>query len=266
MVVTGLRSRIATGLLVVAAALPLPMTAGTAMALEVRTTPAGRPDEPTDDYAVATPMSVGHAVEGYPGHRRVPVRLPEFPGAVDLRDLSDHLFVLPGSLPGFPHHTSRPFRYAWRHHPHHPFGPYPHWPRRFAPYPADRDADAPDTDRSEPAAPPAAAPVRRPAPSSAPAPRHSAAPRQPGMATARPERPAPSRDRDLAAPLPSPYQPLPSPAPEQDPGTAVEAAPAESPYALDVPAARVERVLPMGAGMALTGLGLAFLGLRLRRR
>ncbi|GAA0468863.1 hypothetical protein GCM10010361_36360 [Streptomyces olivaceiscleroticus] len=31
-------------------------------------------------------------------------------------------------------------------------------------------------------------------------------------------------------------------------------------------ATRVARVLPFGAGLALTGLGLAFIGLRLRRR
>ncbi|WP_181690317.1 hypothetical protein [Streptomyces sp. NBRC 110611] len=38
------------------------------------------------------------------------------------------------------------------------------------------------------------------------------------------------------------------------------------PYALEAPTAPVERVLPMGAGLTLTGLGLAFFGLRLRRR
>jgi hypothetical protein len=48
----------------------------------------------------------------------------------------------------------------------------------------------------------------------------------------------------------------------------LEAGPATtgSPYAFEAPEARVERVLPMGTGLALTGLGLAFLGLRLRRR
>ncbi|MFI8995544.1 hypothetical protein [Streptomyces sp. NPDC053542] len=39
-----------------------------------------------------------------------------------------------------------------------------------------------------------------------------------------------------------------------------------SPYAPTEHAARVARVLPFGAGLALTGLGLAFIGLRLRRR
>lgn len=41
---------------------------------------------------------------------------------------------------------------------------------------------------------------------------------------------------------------------------------AAQPYAEESTTARVERVLPMGAGLTLTGLGLAFLGLRLRRR
>jgi hypothetical protein len=34
---------------------------------------------------------------------------------------------------------------------------------------------------------------------------------------------------------------------------------------METPVAPVERVLPMGAGLALTGLGLAFFALRLRR-
>ncbi|MYX06231.1 hypothetical protein GTW98_05315 [Streptomyces sp. SID8375] len=38
-----------------------------------------------------------------------------------------------------------------------------------------------------------------------------------------------------------------------------------TPYAMETPGAPVERVLPMGAGLALTGLGLAFFALRLRR-
>ncbi|GGU58962.1 hypothetical protein GCM10010211_24760 [Streptomyces albospinus] len=276
MVVPGLRSRIATGLLVVAASLPVPMTAGTAMAVDVRATPAARPDAPMDDYAADPPLTLvaGHAVEGYHGRLGVPVRLPEFPSVDDLRDLPDRLLVLPGAFPRFPRHPGSPFLRAWlrHHHPHHPFGPHLRWPAYFAPDPADRDADgdSPGTSRSEPATPPRppkAAPVRRPAHSSAPVPRHSAAPPKPGAAPTGPVRPSPLNDRDLAGPLtPGPYQPLPSPAPEQDPGTAAGPAPAESHYALDAPAARVERVLPMGAGMALTGLGLAFLGLRLRRR
>ncbi|QHC20120.1 hypothetical protein [Streptomyces sp. GS7] len=240
------------------------MTAGTAMAVDVRATPAARPDEPKDDHAANPPLAVGHAMAGYPGRPRVPVRLLDFPSADDLRDLPDHLFALPGTLPGFSHHPGGPFLFAWRrHHPHHPFGPHLHWPPYFALDLTDRDADPRDADRSEPANPPAAAPSRQPAPSSAPVPRRSPARTDPGAAPARPEQPSTSRDRDRAGPLPSPYRPLPSP--EQAPDAAGPA-PAESPYALDAPAARVERVLPMGAGMALTGLGLAFLALRLRRR
>ncbi|MEV5593352.1 hypothetical protein [Streptomyces sp. NPDC052496] len=52
-------------------------------------------------------------------------------------------------------------------------------------------------------------------------------------------------------------------APGAVPGAASAASPA--PYAETEPGSGVHRVLPLGAGMALTGLGLAFIALRLRR-
>ncbi|MEU5545068.1 MULTISPECIES: hypothetical protein [Streptomyces] len=61
--------------------------------------------------------------------------------------------------------------------------------------------------------------------------------------------------------------PLPTAAPKKD-GSVPDGADGEAterPYAMETPAAPVERVLPMGAGLALTGLGLAFFALRLRR-
>ncbi|MBM4794787.1 hypothetical protein HXP44_22650 [Streptomyces sioyaensis] len=63
--------------------------------------------------------------------------------------------------------------------------------------------------------------------------------------------------------------PLPTAVPKKDgsvpDGVDGEAAATERPYAMETPSAPVERVLPMGAGLALTGLGLAFFALRLRR-
>ncbi|MGW7485401.1 hypothetical protein [Streptomyces sp. NPDC054786] len=65
--------------------------------------------------------------------------------------------------------------------------------------------------------------------------------------------------------------PLPTPADPEDEARSVpdsadgEVAATASPYAMEAPDAPVERVLPMGAGLALTGLGLAFFALRLRR-
>ncbi|RXS64883.1 hypothetical protein EST92_30340 [Streptomyces sp. TM32] len=62
--------------------------------------------------------------------------------------------------------------------------------------------------------------------------------------------------------------PLPTAAPKKD-GPVPDGVDGETatdrPYAMETPAAPVERVLPMGAGLALTGLGLAFFALRLRR-
>ncbi|MCA6093555.1 hypothetical protein LE181_15475 [Streptomyces sp. SCA3-4] len=78
----------------------------------------------------------------------------------------------------------------------------------------------------------------------------------------RPQRPA------------APHAPSPSSAP-RPPGGAAPArqpahqparAPARDPADQADPADRVIRVLPLGTGMTLTGLGLGFLALRLRRR
>ena len=76
-------------------------------------------------------------------------------------------------------------------------------------------------------------------------------------------------DRRLVRPYES-LPPLPPVVPKKEGGSVPdgmdgEAAATGGPYALETPAAPVERVLPMGAGLALTGLGLAFFALRLRR-
>ncbi|MGG2461945.1 hypothetical protein ACO0M4_19350 [Streptomyces sp. RGM 3693] len=268
----------------VAAALPVSlMTAGPALAADQRANPAARPDEPLDDFAADSLLTGERLGELYPGRPAIP-DLPDFPGADDFRDLPDTFLALSGTLPGFPHHPGGPFLHGSRqHHRHHSFGPGFPW----SPDPApdlgdgslDDSADA-DVDVPEPPEPsdlpsaPAPAPVQRPPSRPTPRPHHhapSASSDPSPLATGAPQRP-PSRRRDLGgAPAPTPDRQTPSPAPERDPDPDPDNAvagpePAASPYALDAPGARVERVLPMGAGMALTGLGLAFLGLRLRRR
>ncbi|MFF2806016.1 hypothetical protein ACFVT2_02355 [Streptomyces sp. NPDC058000] len=270
----------------VAAALPVSlMTAGPALAADQQASPAARPDEPLDDFA-ADPLLTGERLgELYPG-RPGTLDLSDFPSADDFRDLPDTFLGLSGTLPGFPHHLGGPFIHGLRqHHRHHPFGPGFPWSPDPAPDlgdgalddSADADVDVDVPEPSEPSDPPSApgpapAPVQRPPSRPTPAPHHrapaaSSAPSP--LATDEPPRP-PSRPRDLAgAPAPTPDRPAssPAPAPAPAPDNAVAGPePAASPYALDAPGARVERVLPMGAGMALTGLGLAFLGLRLRRR
>ncbi|MFK0289024.1 hypothetical protein ACIQU6_00865 [Streptomyces sp. NPDC090442] len=269
MVAPGFRTRIASSLLVVATALPVSMIAGPASAADLRATPAARPDESLDDFAADPPLAEDRLGEQYPG---LPERLPDLPGADDFRDLPDIPLGLSGSLPDFPHAPGGPFAHRPRHHhPHHFFGPY--FPWRSDPAPdADEYATDDSADASEPSAPPrasasASAPVRhaprRPAPAR---PRDEPpAPSGSGQAAGEATRPSPARPRDLAdAPAPARHR-APAPAPEPD-HTAAGPEPGASPYTLDAPGTRVERVLPMGAGMTLTGLGLAFLGLRLRRR
>ncbi|MCK7623853.1 hypothetical protein MUU72_12210 [Streptomyces sp. RS10V-4] len=262
----------------VAAALPASLTSGTALAADRQATPAARPGEPMDDYAADPPMSADRFGELYPGRPGAPVRLPEFPGTASFRDLPDRFAGLSGTLPAFPHHPGGPFLDGPRHHHrHHPFGPRFPWSPASAPDAGTAVGDdASDGDPVVPAAPPrapAADPVQLPAGRPARPVLRDSMPRTTAaddLDTAEPELPAPSQPRELAAPaLPSPHRQVPSPVPEQDPGTpATKAGPGASagPYSLETPGAHVERVLPMGAGMALTGLGLAFLGLRLRRR
>ncbi|MFF0624912.1 hypothetical protein [Streptomyces sp. NPDC004296] len=283
MVAAAFRTRIASSLLVVAAALPVSMTAGPALAADQQATPAARPDESLDDFAADPLLTEERLGELYPGRPGTP-DLPDFPGADDFRDFPEAFLGLSGTLPGFPHHLGGPFLHGARpHHRHHPFGLGFPWSPDPAPDlgdgalddSADADVDIPEPpEPPEPPKAPAPDPVQRPPSRPAPTPHHHRAPPAPPAssapspaATDEPQ-PAPSRPRDLAgAPAPAPAPPAPSPAPKQDPDNTVAGPePAASPYALDAPGTRVERVLPLGAGMALTGLGLAFLGLRLRRR
>ncbi|MEU8679837.1 hypothetical protein [Streptomyces sp. NPDC048611] len=294
MVAPGFRSRIATGLLVAAVVLPVPIGATSAVAADRRATPVDRPpqlvrpgDQPddapgdggadgfgsdgygADGFGAGPPPAEGpgagggRARAGHRGHPGAPGLPDRFPG-------------LPYALPDFPHRPHHHFGVRgygrWHHHPHHPFEPGSAAP----PYSDGGSAESPghgrhrhsasagssDADRAH------ARPGRR-----APKPKH----RKPSAsashdAAATPSRPSPSR-RDVAdrhtrrsyEALP----PLPTPAPE-DVRSAPEnmddtAAATATPYAMETPTAPVERVLPMGAGLALTGLGLAFFALRLRR-
>ncbi|MGW7572685.1 hypothetical protein [Streptomyces sp. NPDC054765] len=222
-------------------------------------------------------VGVDRGHPGHPGHPGAPARFP---------DLPPRFPGMPDAFPGFPHrpphHHFGGFRgYGrWHHRPHHPFGPAylgpdaPPFPfpgaddGAYFPGPGNEGSSAsagsPDADRAHPR------PGRR-----APSPkRHkpaASAPRTEGN----PARPSPShrfnvadrftqRSYEALPPLPTPA------APEKEARSVTENADGEpaataSPYAMEAPGAPVERVLPMGAGLALTGLGLAFFALRMRR-
>ncbi|WP_329395994.1 hypothetical protein OHA45_19430 [Streptomyces lydicus] len=284
MVAPGFRSRIATGLVVAAVVLPVPLGATSAVASDRQATPVDRPpnlvqpgDTP-DDYApddlapeMLTPddFAVDDRLSELPtgaGQTAADGGFPGRPGR--FRDLPDRFSDLPygpGRMAHRPFHRHHGWEGRWHHHPHHPFGrdfsgPGPSYYGRYPDYPGDGDlglarpADPRGADRAHP--------------------RHASAPKHQPSASASPDTWRPSSRRvDAVDRGPrTPYEalpPLPTPTmPEQpspDTGTADGASDAR-PYALEAPAAPVERVLPMGAGLALTGLGLAFLGLRLRRR
>ncbi|MFD5397153.1 hypothetical protein ACFWJW_23400 [Streptomyces sp. NPDC127097] len=299
MVAPGFRSRIATGLLVAAVVLPVPIGATSAAAADRRATPVDRPpllarpgDQPDDlpggtdgfgldgfdDFAIGPPpvegpgAGGGRVRAGHRGHPGAPALPDRYPG-------------LPDALPGVPHRPSHHHHFGglrghgrWHHHPHHSFGPG--FPVPGPPYsisgPDGGGADFPrpgrhrhpdaagssDTDRAH-ARPGRRAPKKHRKPTASES--HAAA--------ATPSRPAPSHRYDVADRFSrrtyEALPPLPTPAPEGG-GSAREsteddAAATAAPYAMETPVAPVERVLPMGAGLALTGLGLAFFALRLRR-
>ncbi|MEU9118546.1 hypothetical protein AB0C96_01570 [Streptomyces sp. NPDC048506] len=290
MVAPGFRSRIATGLLVAAVVLPVPVGSTPAAASDWQDTPVDRsPDliRPGDPPDIVLPEILGPAgfvpddfgaedrlsdlspaaglaglFRGHAGHPGAPTRF---------RELPDRFPGLPYGLPGFPHRPHlHPGHGRWHHRPHHPFGPGS--PPYAASHPGDggtglRDAsdsraDRRDVNRVHPR------PGRRGA---SPKRRAAARPKTPASAAARPsparrtaagERHARHHDEALP-PLPTPssaQKGSPTPGSTDD-----EAVATPGPYAMEAPPAPVERVLPMGAGLALTGLGLAFLGLRLRR-
>ncbi|MFJ6788528.1 polyadenylate binding domain-containing protein [Streptomyces angustmyceticus] len=310
MVAPGFRSRIATGLLVAAVVLPVPIGATSAAAAD-RRAPSDRPphfvrpgDQPEDDFAQEEAGAEDYAFDGdgaddFAGDRRpVDGRGGEgrrryhgrhgHPGApARFSELPPRFSGMPEAFPDFPHRPSRHFggprmHGRWHQRPHHPFGPafvgpagppYPlpgsdygsvDYPRRGHHGPS-AGAGSPDADRAY------QRPGRRP-----PAPKHHRPSASAAPATGESPARSPSSHRfDVADRLTQhPYEalpPLPTPAapdkgarsePDSTDGDAVATA---GPYALESPSAPVERVLPLGAGLALTGLGLAFFALRLRR-
>ncbi|MFE0187132.1 hypothetical protein [Streptomyces sp. NPDC058989] len=298
MVAPGFRSRIATGLLVAAVVLPVPAGTTPAAASERQATPADRPPklahpgDLSDDYVPEmldpedfgpddfgpgdrlSDLSPSHgrngASRGHAGHPGVAIRLPGLPD--DFPRLPDFLAAIP-HLPSHHH-----FGYGrWRHHLPHSFGPgfaVPDLPR-FVPFRGDEESPRTRGPRSaRPAGPRSSdrAHARRG--------RHAPPPKRRTRAASEPlagspsARPSPPRHEAPERPSERRYEafsPHPQPTAGQSgtpmPGsTDDESAATASPYALEAPQAPVERVLPMGAGLALTGLGLAFLALRLRRR
>ncbi|MFI6765815.1 hypothetical protein [Streptomyces sp. NPDC050355] len=298
MVAPGFRSRIATGLLVAAVVLPVPAGAIPAAASDRQATPADHPPKLThpgdlpDDYAPEilgpedfapedfgpgdhlSDLSSFHgrsgAGRGHAGHPGAAMRFPELP---------DDFPRLPDFLAGIPHLPSHHhFGYGrWRHHLHHPFGPgfaMPDLPR-FAPLRGDGESPRSGGPRSARPAGPRGTDRAHPRPG-----RHAPPPKRRARSGSEPRtgpssaRPSPPRHKAPKRPSERRYEamsPHPRPTAGQNgtpmPGsTDDESAATATPYALEAPQAPVERVLPMGAGLALTGLGLAFLALRLRRR
>jgi hypothetical protein len=298
-VAPGFRSRIATGLLVAAVVLPVPAGTTPAAASDRQATPADHPpklahlgDLP-DDYVPEmlgpedfgpdefgpgdhlSDLSLSHgrsgASRGHAGHPGAAMRFPELPD--DFPRLPDFLVAIP-HLPSHHH-----FGYGrWRRHLHHPFGPgfavldLP----RFAPFRGDEESPRSGGHRSARPAGPRSSDRAHARPG-----RHAPSPKRRARSASEPRagspsaRPSPPRRKAPERPSERRYEafsPHPQPTARQKNGTPLpgstddESAATASPYALEAPQEPVERVLPMGAGLALTGLGLAFLGLRLRRR
>lgn len=299
MVAPGFRSRIATGLLVASVVLPVPLGATSAVAADRRATPVDRPsnlarpddqrdDYGRDDYATgdfgmddygaddlasgSSPADGRGTGRAHPGHSGASARAPGLP---------DRFPGLPYALPGFPH---RPPHHhfgghrghgEWRHHHHHRFGPgfIGQVPPFGLPGPEGRGRDFPRRGHHGPPGPggPPGADRGHSLPGRHSARKHSKPAGSASRAGAVPAGSSASHHHNVADRrgvrsydvLP----PLPTAAPKKD-GSAPDGADGEAterPYAMETPAAPVERVLPMGAGLALTGLGLAFFALRLRR-
>ncbi|UQA94336.1 hypothetical protein [Streptomyces halobius] len=281
------RSRITTGLLVAATVLPVPLAATAATASGGWATPVDRPPDlvrpqvsrphvPPDTYAEEPPLagSLAGAGRRHPGRPETTAHSAQRPDsdAVSARPEVPGRAENPEGLSDRPSHVpDEPSAQALRpERPPPPSGPdaTEPSPSHTAPEPSDSATGVPDS--PDLTSPPAGEGAELPPSPSAPSPPASDEAAEPSA------QPPPEEHRDLSGrPVQSPYEPLSPPqsltTPEQRSGSAPatrdnEPAATASPYALDAPASRVERVLPLGAGLAFTGLGLAFLGLRLRRR
>ncbi|MFF4278328.1 hypothetical protein [Streptomyces kronopolitis] len=292
MVAPGFRSRIATGLLVASVVLPVPLGATSAVAADRRATGVDRPsnlarqddphDDGGDDYGADD-----FGPDGYGDDDLAPGPSADGRGRAhhghsgsSARELPDRIPGLPYALPGFPHRSphhhpgGRRGYGEWRHHPHRPFGP--DFPGPVPPFglpdPEDAGGDLSWRGHHGPPGPPGPPADRAHSRSGRHAPRTHHRP----AASASRAAPAGSdasrhhhvADRHRAHSYES-LPPLPPVIPKKPGGSVPDGADGEAaasgPYVLETPAAPVERVLPLGAGLALTGLGLAFFALRLRR-
>ncbi|MEV6314098.1 hypothetical protein [Streptomyces sp. NPDC051776] len=269
---TALRSRLAIGLLVGAALLPAPA----AFSRDQTSFLTGRG---TGTVAVQPPRIHSTGPSG------APLLLPGFPVDSPRRPAvpdDDRSGPYAGRRAG--EGRQKPGRFP-EPEPEPP-GPSAHDEPPWAPRPSHPGAEDPDGPR-EPSTPPG---PRHPsgAPSEAPtrgAPRPPAdAPRPPPASSAGPtERPPDSDDSELQGAWrpPLPYEPEP-PEPDEPEWTDVGVPPVD-PSADETPAdgttagddrggqsahptGRMLRVLPIGTGLALMGLGLAYIGIRLRKR
>ncbi|MEU3710355.1 hypothetical protein [Streptomyces catenulae] len=269
-------TRIPGGLLVVTVVLPFSLALGTVTAHAaaplgqgaLRTSRALAPGTPE----VRDPQLAER--RHLPGERPGLFGLPDAFGATGIGDLASDFTELPGqdALPGGPprpHHPAKDT--AGPPRPHVP----PHKPHR-PPAPTPPAPPAPGSAAPHPPAPPTHTPAPPRTPDDRPAsatPHHEAAPshhpthRRPAAPPHRPKRVPVSVPR----PVPAEEPPAPSSRTVQEaddhqaPDAQAEPQSDGSTYPFAGTGTHAERVLPMGAGMALTGLGLAFLGLRLRR-
>ncbi len=218
----------------------------------------GRHEPPA--YAADPPLAGSRAGEGrgHPGRPESPglvpdvprpdaeMELPEFAGLRDV--LAQMPEEMAHEMPRYPDEPSEYLPWFDFHHK-----PDPDADSSRAP---DDAAGPPDHGKSPPDTPKAKkGPHKKPRGTGPEAP--------PGRAPAhsRPRK-SPSSRPDVADRLDRhPYKPLrPSAPPKQQPHTpsdGAEPAASTGPYAMETPSAPVERVLPMGAGLALTGLGLS---------
>lgn len=269
--------RIPIGLLVVTAALPFSLALGTATAHAVAPVPLGpgtlRAARPPATDVPDTRGSGPSAPRGPQG---------EEPGLLDLTEILGTL-----GADGIPTAAALPGKDTpsddWLP-PHRPAEdtagpPRPHVPPHAPPSAPQRPtAPVPPTPAPRPPAPHVTHPTphRSPAgdrPTEAASPSHRATPSHHHTAHRHPAGPPHSPARVPAA-VPhvvraaEPSAPAPAVRETDDrqpPDAQAEPPATDDSYPFAGTGTHAERVLPMGAGMALTGLGLAFLALRLRR-
>ncbi|MFD9813246.1 hypothetical protein [Streptomyces sp. NPDC059080] len=277
-------TRIPTGLLLVTVALPFSLALGTATAHAAAPAPLGQGALRTaralapEASDIRDPRLSDHRHRW--GEGSGPLGLTGAFGIAGIGDLASDFADLPGSnmLPGGglrPHHPARSTVGPPRPHvpprkPHRPSAPVAPTPPPPAPAPAA--APHPPVPHASHAAAPHRAPEVRPAKAAAPS--REAAPSHRHTAHRHPAA-SPHRPKRVPAAVPQVVPAEETLAPgnrtareaddQQAPDPQAESPANDSSYPFAGTGTHAERVLPMGAGMTLTGLGLAFLALRLRR-